>query len=116
MACYKITFRGDLDRFKGYIQNEIINGSASATLEEATQTETNGVVCCTQVYERYSYAGGNRLSLTLNLVAFDGEITLTAITSGGSRAFFFKMNTIGEETFLDKTKQAVEAYIQRNRE
>ena len=32
----------------------------------------------------------------------DGAIHLSAITSGGSQAMFFKINTFGEEAFLDK--------------
>lgn len=34
-----------------------------------------------------------------------GPIHLSAITSGGSQAMFFKMNTMGEEAFLDKLRE-----------
>jgi hypothetical protein len=34
--------------------------------------------------------------------AADGTIHLSAITSGGSQAMFFKINTFGEQAFLDK--------------
>ena len=46
--------------------------------------------------------------MSLNVVLFqngrDG-IHLSAITSGGSQAMFFKINTWGEEAFLDKLKE-----------
>ena len=35
----------------------------------------------------------------------DGTIHLSAITSGGSQAMFFKINTFGEQAFLDKLEQ-----------
>ena len=35
----------------------------------------------------------------------DGPINLSAITAGGSQAMFFKINTWGEEAFLDKLKE-----------
>lgn len=31
--------------------------------------------------------------------------SVSAITSGGSQAMFFKMNTMGEEAFLDKLRK-----------
>ena len=54
-------------------------------------------------FERYSYAGGNRVSLNITLFQ-NGEdpVQLSAITAGGSQAVFFKINTLGEEAFLDK--------------
>ena len=32
----------------------------------------------------------------------DGGVHVTAITSGGSQALFWKINTFGEEAFLQK--------------
>ena len=59
-----------------------------------------------RVFERYSYFGGNRLCLNLTLFqAGNGPVQLSAITAGGSEAVFFKVNTIGEEAFLDKLEE-----------
>ena len=56
-----------------------------------------------RVFERYSMIGKNRVSLNVTLFQGpDGKIRLSAITSGGSQAMFFKVNTFGEEAFLDK--------------
>ena len=47
--------------------------------------------------------GSNRVSLSVTLYeGRDGTIHLSAITSGGSQAMFFKINTFGEQAFLDK--------------
>ena len=43
--------------------------------------------------------------MSLNITLFkNGEdpVQLSAITAGGSQAVFFKINTLGEEAFLDK--------------
>ncbi|MBR6966497.1 MAG: hypothetical protein IKH81_05385, partial [Clostridia bacterium] len=59
--------------------------------------------CAVRVFERYSWAGSNRVSLNVTLYeGADGTIHLSAITSGGSQAMFFKINTWGEEAFLEK--------------
>lgn len=61
------------------------------------------------VFERYRYMGGNRVSLNVTLFQADNEpVHVCATISGGSQAVFFKMNTIGEEAFLDKLKDILE--------
>jgi hypothetical protein len=35
----------------------------------------------------------------------DEPIQISAITAGGSQAMFFKLNTWGEEAFLDKLRE-----------
>ena len=46
----------------------------------------------------------------MNITLFqngDEPVHLSAITSGGSQAAFFKINTFGEEAFLDKLKEII---------
>lgn len=45
------------------------------------------------------------MSMSVTLFQAEDTIKLSAITSGGSQAMFFKMNTFGEETFLDKLRE-----------
>ncbi len=92
-------FRGLLVR----IEHGIINGSVSATLENGSDFASDGCRCSVRVFERYSAIGSNRVSLTVTLFqGTDGAIHLSAITSGGSQAMFFKINTFGEEAFINK--------------
>lgn len=114
MAKYTARITGDLDDFRMFLEKEIVSGSSSAALEDEFRTEINGVRCCTQVYERYSVAGGNRLSLTVTMVSDGSRIDVGAITAGGSQAIFFKVNTWGEGAFLDKFIEAVESYSGRS--
>ena len=80
--------------------------SSTASLEDASDFVTADSRCSVRVFERYSYAGNNRVSLSVTLFQNgDGPIHLSAITSGGSQAMFFKINTFGEEAFLDKLRE-----------
>jgi hypothetical protein len=78
-----------------------------ATLEDSCDWRTADARCSVRVFERYSYMGGNRVSMNVTLFQSGKIIKLCAITSGGSQAMFFKVNTWGEETFLDTLKDVV---------
>lgn len=80
----------------------------SASNEDGSDYAQGAFRCAVRVYERYSYAGGNRVSLSLTLMGCGSDLFLSAITSGGSQAVFFKLNTWGEEAFLDKLTEVVE--------
>ena len=67
---------------------------------------TDNSRCSVRVFERYSYTGGNRVSLSITLFQSENnEIFLSAITAGGSQAMLFKINTFGEEAFLDMLRE-----------
>ncbi len=105
MAKLERTFTGDFDFILNSIVEGILNGSVSASLEDSADFRRNGTRCSVRVFERYSYAGKNRVSLNLTLFESDRLIHLIAITSGGSQAMFFKINTLGEESFLQKLEE-----------
>lgn len=87
------------------IVDGILDSSMSATLEESSDFSENGARCSVRVFERYSYWGNNRLSLSVTLFENGGDVHLSAVTSGGSQAVFFKINTFGEEAFLNKLRE-----------
>ncbi len=107
MAKFEKVLNGNFDRILADIENGIINGSMSASLEETSDFVSGNSRCSVRVFERYSYAGGNRVSLSVTLFQNDddGSIYLSAISTGGSQAMFFKLNTWGEEAFLDKLRE-----------
>ena len=100
MAKLERTLKGDMNELLDRIENGILAGSISATLEDRSDFTIGDTRCAVRVYERYSYAGSNRVSLSVTLFGRGDEIKLSAITSGGSQAMFFKFNTLGEKTFL----------------
>ena len=106
MAKYERALSGDFDSALSRLEQAVLNGSASASYEDGSDYRSGDFRCAVRVYERYSWTGGNRVSMNMTLVGRGQDLFLTAITSGGSQAMFFKVNTWGEEAFLD-TIQAV---------
>ena len=105
MAKLEKTITGNFDEILNMIEEGIINGSVSATLEDSSDFCIGGVRCSVRVFERYSVIGGNRVSLNVTLFGSGDTIHISAISSGGSQAVFFKINTFGEEAFLDKLEE-----------
>ena len=103
MAKLERSINENFDQLLERIEAGILNGSMSATLEDSSDFQSDSARCSVRVFERYSYAGGNRVSLNVTLFqSGDEPIQLSAITAGVSQAVFFKINTWGEEAFLDK--------------
>lgn len=106
MAKLEQTLQGDFDSLLSRIETGIVDGSISASMEDSSDFRCGAARCSVRVFERYSYAGGNRVSMNVTLFqGEDGVIHLSAITAGGSQAVFFKINTWGEEAFLDKLRE-----------
>lgn len=106
MAKYECSLDGDFNAILSRIVNGVQSASISATLEDSSDFQSGDARCSVRVFERYSYAGGNRVSMNVTLFQkADGPVQLSAITSGGSQAVFWKMNTWGEETFLDTLRE-----------
>lgn len=109
MAKYEKKLSGEFDKILELVCNGIINGSSTASLEDSSDFCSEDARCSVRVFERYSYTGSNRVSLSLTLFQNgNNEIHLSAITSGGSQAMLFKINTFGEEAFLKKLKEILE--------
>lgn len=107
MAKIEETVFGDFDMILDTLETAVMEGSMSASCEDGSDYQSGNFRCSVRVYERYSYSGGNRVSMALVLAGADREYHLTAITSGGSQGMFFKINTWGEENFLDTIQEAV---------
>ena len=87
-----------------------MTGRVSASREGGASFEEGGMRCAVRVFERYSYLGNNRLTLTVTLFGRNDALRLLAVTSGGSQAMLFKINTFGEEAFLEKLEEAVRPF------
>lgn len=111
MAKFVKEFKGDFEKFVQYAEDCVRGGSVSANLENSDDYTVNGTKVAVRVFERYSAIGSNRVSLNLTIVGSGDMIHFCAITSGGSQAMFFKINTFGEESFLHKFEDCVEKYL-----
>lgn len=113
MAKYEKHLTGNFDELLELVTDGVLNGSMSASYENGSDWTNGTVRCAVRVFERYSYMGGNRVSMNVTLVGKGEELFLTAITSGGSQAVFWKINTMGEKSFLEKLVRVVEGYARR---
>ena len=114
MAIFEKTIRNQkFNTLLRKLEQEIPDSSWSADLEAGSDFKEGSARCSVRVFERYSMVGGNRLSLTLTLFQNEDEpIRLSAIAAGGSQAVFFKVNTLGEESFLEDVKGLLEEILE----
>ncbi|NMB18540.1 MAG: hypothetical protein GX984_03680 [Erysipelothrix sp.] len=113
MAKFEREFKGNIDAFLAYVDESVIKGSLSASIEDSSNFMLEDVKIAVRVYERYSYIGQNRVSLNVTIIGKNDHIYLSAITSGGSQAVFFKINRFGESSFLDNFQSYIDKYIER---
>lgn len=110
MAKYETSLQGDFTQILSDIESGILAGSMSASCEARSDFFLGEVRCAVRVFERYSMIGGNRVSLNITLVGDRENLFLSAITSGGSQAMLLKINTFGEEAFLDCVREIVQSF------
>ena len=106
MAKLERSFNVNFERLLNRIEDGIVNGSISASLEDSSDFICGEARCSVRVFERYSVMGSNRLSMSVTLFQVgDGPVQLSAITAGGSQGMLFKVNTFGERAFLEKLEE-----------
>lgn len=79
MAKYEQRFRGDFNEFSNWLHKEIINSSSSVSCEDSSDIEQGNSRVAVRVYERYSMAGGNRLSLNLTIAGAGEDLFVSAL-------------------------------------
>lgn len=109
MAKYEKIVHGSFDTILNQLHHAVMNGSMSASYEDGSDFSQGEFRCAVRIYERYSWTGGNRVSMALTLAGSNGTWFLSAITSGGSQGTFFKLNTFGEEAFLDTVSETIQS-------
>lgn len=116
LAKFERQLYGNFDEILNCLHNTIMRNSTTVSYEDGSDFSTNSCRCAIRSYERYTYLGKGRVSLTFTLLESDGKIFVSAISSGGSQAMFFKINTIGERNFLDTISGVIESYSYNRRE
>jgi len=110
MASYERNLRGNFDSLLQTLDGEILGRSISASFQGGSDFSMGNVRCAIRVYERYSFVGSNRLAANITLLGDGDNLCLSVISSGGSQAVFFKINTFGESAFTDKIIKIVEQW------
>lgn len=110
MAKCEAHLTGDFGQIVNYIHEELWQQSASISLEEQYSTVVAEKRVELRVYERYSYLGGNRASLTVLFTETEDGAEVCGAATGGSNAVFLKINTFGESAFLETLESAISAW------
>ena len=110
MAKLERHLQGDFKGLLLQIEQGIMKGSISASLEDKSDFETGDVQVAVRVFERYSILGKNRVSLAVTLLAKSDQLFVSGISSGGSQAVFLKINTFGESAFLSGLSRILDSY------
>ena len=114
MAKFERELQGNFDSFLENLHKEILSGSVTASFQEGSDHTLGDTRLAVRVYERYSAMGKARLSVNITLIGKGEQLFLSAIASGGSGAMFFKINTLGENNFLDKVIAIVKNFERNN--
>ena len=90
MAKIERVINRDFDQLLSTIEDGIINGSVSASLEDASDFRSQDARCSVRVFERFSYTGGNRVSLNVTLFQIGEEhFHISSFKSCFCQSFFF---------------------------
>ena len=111
MASFEIKIRTDFDEFVRGVERSLYSKSITISREFEKDLTIGG--CRVRVtFERFSYFGGNRVSMHVTYIQRGDLVELIGVSAGGSSAKFIKINTVGEEEFLWTLKEAVYDYCE----
>lgn len=113
MAQFQKTMYAPINQITNYLKTTMPSSSISCSHEATGTMEVEGVTCHVLVFERYSWTGKNRVSLNITLVGNHEVTKIFAVSAGGSQATFLKVNTIGEESFLNSFISVLNKYDSR---
>lgn len=108
MAKFQKVIKDDFRSVLNFCDEAVNSGSFTVSLEESSEYRVGDTQVAIRAYERYSYFGKNRVALNFTLVCVNNVCYLTATSTGGSQGTFFKINTFGEESFLDTLASQIE--------
>lgn len=67
MAKLERELNGDFNKILNTIVNGILESSVSASLEDSSDFFDGSARCAVRVFERFSYAGNNRVSMNITM-------------------------------------------------
>ena len=73
MAKFEKTVNLPLSQTIVRVENAVMNGSATASLEERSEFTVGNARVAIRVYERYSAFGGNRVSMSVTMASAGGN-------------------------------------------
>ena len=101
---------GSADALAAHLDEAISTGSVSASIESGDERSIGDARMIVRTYERYSMTGGNRLTLSVSILAVGDRMEVALTTSGGSEAMFIKINRFGEDAFMGRAMEALDSF------
>lgn len=86
------------------ISNYLMSKGFTCDLNFKTYEEVNNVKIAFMMFEQYYYRVSNYLSLSVEVIEFNGVVKVSAASSGGSQGIIFKITWGAENNFIDKLK------------
>lgn len=108
MAKYEAYVAGGIDEVFEYINDAIVKGSSTISIEESSLVQVGETKIAIRAYERYSVLGQNRVSLHLTIASNEEETHVSIISTGASQGMLFKYNFFSEDRFLQTVIPAIE--------
>ncbi len=102
---------GDFEITKKIITDEVLLRSSTMAIEDTITYTIDGINISITVFDRFAYFGGGRVSATLTIIEKDNNIKISVISSGGSQAMFWKINTIGEYSLLELFDEVIKPLL-----
>ena len=90
----------DFDAVLQYFHEHLSNSSSSASYEDGSDYRSGAFRVAVRVYEKFSFMGDNRLSMTVTLASNGNEIFASAITAAGGGGLV-KIWGWGENSYLE---------------
>ena len=111
MATTTRTVVGQLSEVVPFLEAGILSRSRSASAEAAVDLKTSAGGIAVRGYERFSMMGKSRVGMSVTAIQDGPYVHIAGVSLGGSQAMFFKVNTLGEQNFLNTLDAAIDQWI-----
>lgn len=97
----KITMKGKgvMEEVAAKLHQGILDTGMSVELVNESRQIVNDTVVLFRVYDKFFYRANNRVSLSVQIIGYQDEITVIGIGSGGGQGAIFRMDWGAEEDF-----------------
>lgn len=109
MPQYEASVRGSVQDAVYYLENEIVNSSASSKLVKKYMLYApDGKTCAIMIFEKYYMRNESRISLTISVDDLAGTTRVCATTSGGGQGALFSFDWGAGKNYIKTISEIVE--------
>lgn len=89
------------------LDDAVMHSALSMRLVDSSDISCKNAHVAVRVYDKYFMRNDNRASLTLTVVASEGEVCISAIGAGGGSGAIFNFSWGAEDNLVNVVKDAV---------